>query len=124
VNTSDLEKLIAYIKQLTQATSQRRIEWHKVNPTTFLWSKSGGQPHGRVVIQSVVRFQMTTKPAEPARQVTAYILQVVDETRGEVLKIDSGAESGTEAVLKNLFETVIASSSVDGLAFLGSLLNP
>lgn len=117
----EMTEFLSYLDQLMTATAAGKIEWGRLNPTTFTWATLTA----RVNLQRVDQVTQKVEPGKPPVLVrtTNYVFQALE---GALQKL---TVSGTEDSLVNqklgdLYAAITGGYSRRGLDFLRSLLPP
>lgn len=126
---NERQKMLAYIDDLMKATSDGRVIWKAVNPTTFVW-ESSTPPNAKLNFQRVERVVGSVPAVVGGRQVmqqrkqNSYFFQAFDlaEPSTAILSVDSSDDSELNQKFNALFELIKTGISEKSLEFLRRIL--
>jgi hypothetical protein len=127
MSETEIDGLVAYVDDLLKATSEGKIEWTSVNPTTFMWNRTTA-PLARLELQRVIQIDQVMKVVNgvnvptPERR-NLQILIVYDLSRNGMNVTISGAQDPRiNEKLGSIFDSISGGIEGKKLNFLKSTL--
>jgi hypothetical protein len=127
MSETEIDTLVAYVDNLLKATSEGKIEWTSVNPTTFMWNRTT-PPLARLELQRVIQIDQVMKVINgvnvptPERQ-NMQILTVNDLSRnGMTVTINGAQDPRINEKLGSIFDSISGGIEGKKLDFLKSTL--
>jgi hypothetical protein len=127
MSETEIDALVAYVDDLLKATSEGKIEWTSVNPTTFMWNRTT-PPLARLELQRVIQIDQVTKvvngvnvPTPERRNIQ--ILTVNDLSRnGMSVTINGAQDPRINEKLGSIYDSISGGIEGKKLNFLKSTL--
>ncbi len=127
MSETEIDALVAYVDDLLKATSDGKIEWTSVNPTTFMWNRTT-PPLARLELQRVIQIEQVMKVVNgvnvptPERQ-NMHILTVYDLSRnGMNVTIKGAQDTRINEKLGSIYDSISGGIEGKKLNFLKSTL--
>jgi hypothetical protein len=127
MSETETDALVAYADELLKATSESKIEWTSINPTTFMWNRTT-PPLARLELQRVIQIDQVVKVVNGANVTTPerrnmHILTVYDLSRNGMNVTISGAQDPRiNEKLGSIFDSISGGIEGKKLNFLKSTL--
>ena len=127
MSQAEIDALLAYVDDLLKATSEGKIEWTSINPTTFMWNRST-PPLARLELQRVIQIDQVTKVVNGANVPTPerrnmQILTVYDLSRnGMNVTINGAQDPRINEKLGSIFDSISGGIEGKKMDFLKSTL--
>lgn len=117
--TNQVDKIMAYLDRLTEATKLGQISWSEANPTTMVWeNKDKG---GRLVLQKLLN-RLEIGDSGVQRVEGQYVLQGFDLDGKMQLVLKEKPDTSVNIKLKTLFEIATSMLFQKSIDFLGSIV--